>query len=133
MFTRVSLSDMKSSIPDRCSNPRSYIPEATLITTVPCCQGSMLWSQYSAIFANFRRKNGVLLKSHCYDQIFAKSSISLSKKMSVFLLNFSAKFFKNHNIGPMSKCFYSQIANCKKKYFMAVQNFTTISCCALLL
>jgi hypothetical protein len=34
-------------------------------------QGSMLWSQSSSIFANFRRKNGVFLKNQCYDQNFA--------------------------------------------------------------
>jgi hypothetical protein len=30
--------------------------------------GSMLWSQLSAIFDNFRRKNGVFLKKQRYDQ-----------------------------------------------------------------
>jgi hypothetical protein len=34
-------------------------------------QGSMLLSQFSAIFDNFRRKIGVFLKNQCYDQSFA--------------------------------------------------------------
>jgi hypothetical protein len=31
----------------------------------------MLWSQFSAIFEDFRQKNGVFLKNQCYDQIFS--------------------------------------------------------------
>jgi hypothetical protein len=35
-------------------------------------QGSMLWSQFSAIFINFSAKKiGVFLKDQCYDQNFA--------------------------------------------------------------
>jgi hypothetical protein len=35
-------------------------------------QGSMLWSQYSAILANFRQKKiGVFLKNQCYEQKYA--------------------------------------------------------------
>jgi hypothetical protein len=34
-------------------------------------QRSMLWSQFSAFFANFQRKIGVFLKIQCYDQKFA--------------------------------------------------------------
>jgi hypothetical protein len=34
-------------------------------------QGSMLWSQFSAIFGNFRQKIGAFLKNQCYDQIFS--------------------------------------------------------------
>jgi hypothetical protein len=34
-------------------------------------QGSIVWSQFSAIFDNFRQKNGVFLKNQCYEQIFA--------------------------------------------------------------
>jgi hypothetical protein len=32
--------------------------------------GSMLWSQFSAIFANFRQKIGVFLKNQCCDPNF---------------------------------------------------------------
>jgi hypothetical protein len=42
-------------------------------------QGSMLWSQFSAIFANFWQKIGVFLKNPCYDQNFAKFSFVLSQ------------------------------------------------------
>jgi hypothetical protein len=34
-------------------------------------QGSMLWSQFSVIFDNFWRKNGIFLNNQCYDKIFA--------------------------------------------------------------
>jgi hypothetical protein len=44
----------------------------------------MLWSQFLAIFAIFRQKNGVFLKNQCYDQIFAKNKSSLSKKRQYF-------------------------------------------------
>jgi hypothetical protein len=33
--------------------------------------GSMLWSQFSAIFTNFWQKIGVFHKNQCYDQNFA--------------------------------------------------------------
>jgi hypothetical protein len=36
-------------------------------------QGSMLWSQFSAIFDNFRQKIGVFLKNQCYDHNFCKN------------------------------------------------------------
>jgi hypothetical protein len=42
----------------------------------------------------------VFLKNQCYDQIFAKSSNSLSKKHQYFCKKIWRKFFKNHNIGP---------------------------------
>jgi hypothetical protein len=47
-------------------------------------QGSMLWSQFSAIFANFRRKIGVFSKTNVMIIIFAKTSSSLSKKRKKF-------------------------------------------------
>jgi hypothetical protein len=37
--------------------------------------GSMLWSQFSAIFAIFGEKFGVFLKHQCSDQIYAKGYI----------------------------------------------------------
>jgi hypothetical protein len=48
----------------------------------------------------FGEKIGVFLKNQCYDQNFAQFSFVLSQKRQFFLLNFSAKMFKNHNIGP---------------------------------
>jgi hypothetical protein len=47
-------------------------------------QGSMLWSQLSSIFCQFSAKIGVFLKNQCYDQIFSKTSCSLSKKRQYF-------------------------------------------------
>jgi hypothetical protein len=43
----------------------------------------------------FCDKIGVFLKNQCYDQIFAKTSCSLSKKTPIFSLNFSAKIILN--------------------------------------
>jgi hypothetical protein len=51
----------------------------------------MLSSQFSANFANFLQKIGVFLKNQCCDQIFAKTSCSLSKKTPIFSLNFSGE------------------------------------------
>jgi hypothetical protein len=51
--------------------------------------GSMLWSQFYAIFDNFRQKIGVFLKTQCYDQNFALFWV----KNANFLQNFSAKIF----------------------------------------
>jgi hypothetical protein len=49
----------------------------------------------------FGEKIGAFLKNQCYDQIFAKSSSSLSKKRRFFW----RKYFKNHNIGPWQASF----------------------------
>jgi hypothetical protein len=35
----------------------------------------MFWSQFSAILANFLRKNGVFLKNQYFDQIFLKLAV----------------------------------------------------------
>jgi hypothetical protein len=43
-----------------------------------------LGSKFSAIFDNFRRKNGIFLKSQCYDQNFAYLSFVLSQKRQFF-------------------------------------------------
>jgi hypothetical protein len=54
----------------------------SLVATVH--KGSMLWSQFSTVFVNFRRKNWRFSKKQCYDHIFAKNSSSLSKKANIF-------------------------------------------------
>jgi hypothetical protein len=51
----------------------------------------MLLFLFSAIFANFWRKNGVFLKSQCVVQ-----------KRQFFRQMFLRIFFLNHNIGPWS-------------------------------
>jgi hypothetical protein len=51
-------------------------------------QGLMLWSQFSAIFDNFQRKNGVFLKNQCYDQIFHNLALFWVKNA-----NLVAEFF----------------------------------------
>jgi hypothetical protein len=54
-----------------------YIDDLSAVTKCNCAktevhenQGSMLWSQFSAIFGNFLQKIGVFLKNQCYDQNF---------------------------------------------------------------
>jgi hypothetical protein len=79
------------------------------------------------IFGDFchisAEKTGVFLKNHCYDQILAKTSSSLSKKTPIFSPNFSAKIFlKNHNIGPRS---HIEGLCC----FEIHMNFISCSCC----
>jgi hypothetical protein len=59
-------------------------------------QGSMVRLQFSAIFADFRRKNGVFLKNQCY-HIFAKTSSSLIKK-AIFSPIFGENIFKNTSV-----------------------------------
>jgi hypothetical protein len=62
-------------------------------------QGSMLWSQFSAIFDNFRQKMAFFSKTNVTIKIFHNLALFWVKNAN-FLLNFSAKTFKNHNIGP---------------------------------
>jgi hypothetical protein len=50
--------------------------------------GRMSWSQFSAIFDNFQRKNGVFLKNQCYDQIFHNLALFWVKNA-----NLVAEFF----------------------------------------
>jgi hypothetical protein len=66
-------------------------------------QGSMLWSQFSAIFANFRRKNWRFSQKAMLWSIFSKFSFVLSQKRQYFRRFFWRKYFKNHNIGPRSR------------------------------
>jgi hypothetical protein len=51
--------------------------------------GSVLCSQFYAIFANFRRKNGVFLNNECYDKSFAQFSFVLCQKR-----HFLSRIFK---------------------------------------
>jgi hypothetical protein len=60
----------------------------------------MLLSQFSAIFDNLGRKNGIFLKNQCKDQIFELFSYVLSNKTPNSLPIFWRKYFKNRNIGP---------------------------------
>jgi hypothetical protein len=63
-------------------------------------QGSILWSQYSAICPNFRRKIGVFLKYQCYDQFFQNLALFWVKNAHFFAKFFGENIFFNHNIGP---------------------------------
>jgi hypothetical protein len=63
-------------------------------------QGSMLWSQFSAIFDTFRQKNWRFSQKPMLWSIFLKNSFVLSQKRQYFRWIFRRKYFKNHNIGP---------------------------------
>jgi hypothetical protein len=54
----------------------------------------MLWSQFSAIFSNFRRKNGVFLKYQCYGQIIFKFGFVSSQKRQFLAKLFCKNIFK---------------------------------------
>jgi hypothetical protein len=70
----------------------------------------MLWSQFSAIFDNFRRKNWRFSQKPMLWSIFSKFSFVLSQKRQFFCKNFRRKYFKNHNIGPWSPCLRKKIS-----------------------
>jgi hypothetical protein len=57
-------------------------------------RGSMLWSQFSTIFANFLRKWRFLIKNQRYDQINAQFSFVLSQKLQFFRHIFLRKKLK---------------------------------------
>jgi hypothetical protein len=80
-------------------------------TCLECCtfgdvtecrlQGSMLWSQFSAIFANFRRKNWRFSqKPMLWSQFLQKLAVVWAKNANIFANFFVKNIFKNHNIGP---------------------------------
>jgi hypothetical protein len=48
----------------------------------------------------FGEKIGVFLKNQCYEQIFAKTSSSLSKNANFSPKRSGENIFLNHNIGP---------------------------------
>jgi hypothetical protein len=64
----------------------------------------MLWSQFSAISANFVEKMAFFSKTNVMITIFAKPNSSLSKKHKNFRYIFWRKYFKDHNIGPRWAC-----------------------------
>jgi hypothetical protein len=61
------------------------------------------------IFCNFRQSSAKLLaflsKTNLMINIFAKTSISLSKKRQYFRKMFRREYFKNHNMGTWSSLF----------------------------
>jgi hypothetical protein len=70
---------------------RTYEKNRPKLTSVQWANlGSMLWSQFSAIFDSFRQKNGVFLQNQCY----VWSKFCFESKNANFLPNFSAKIFK---------------------------------------
>jgi hypothetical protein len=71
-------------------------------------QGSMIWSQFSAIFDNFLRKKKLafFLKTNIMINILHNlHSFVLSQKRPLFWRIFRWKYFKNHNIGPRERCY----------------------------
>jgi hypothetical protein len=60
-------------------------------------QGSMLWSQFSAIFS---KKLAFFLNTNVMINFFSEFSFVLSQKRHFFRKMFRRKYLKNHNIGP---------------------------------
>jgi hypothetical protein len=60
----------------------------------------MLWSQFSAIFANFRRKKWRFLKNQRYDQNFAYFSFVSSQKLQFFRNFFGENILKTITLFP---------------------------------
>jgi hypothetical protein len=56
------------------------------------------------IFCDFcqflEKKIGLFLKIQCYDKLFSKFNLVLSRKRRFFRKIFRRKYLKNHNIGP---------------------------------
>jgi hypothetical protein len=65
-----------------------------------CFHGSMLWSHFPAIFANFLRTNWRFYKKKlCYDPNFAKLAVFSLQKNAKFSPNFFGEsIWKNRNI-----------------------------------
>jgi hypothetical protein len=61
--------------------------------------GSMLWSQFSAIFANFRRKNWRFSQKLIW-HFFLQKLAKVWAKTTIFRQIFWRKYIKNFNIGP---------------------------------
>jgi hypothetical protein len=64
-----------------------------------CDQGSMLWSQFSAIFRQFSAKNWRYSQKTINDR-FLHNIAMFRVKNAIFSQNFRRKSFKYHNIGP---------------------------------
>jgi hypothetical protein len=62
-----------------------------------------IWSQFSAIFDNFRQNNWRFSQKPMLCSQFLQKLAVVWAKNANFSLNFSAKIFKNHNIGPCLK------------------------------
>jgi hypothetical protein len=64
-------------------------------------QGPMLWSQFFAIFDNFRRKNWRFFsKTNVMIQFLHNLALFWVKNDNFFAKFFRRKYLKNHNIGP---------------------------------
>jgi hypothetical protein len=80
----------------------------------------MLWSQFSAIFANFRRKNWRFSQKPMLWSNFLHNLALFWVKNAIFCWIFQRKYFKNHNIGPWSV--YMQ------KHLYIISNTGRLSC-----
>jgi hypothetical protein len=65
--------------------------------------GSMLWSQFSAIFDNFRRKNWRFSKKPIIRSKFWIIYLCFESKTPIFCQKIRRKYFRNHYIGPWSR------------------------------
>jgi hypothetical protein len=85
----------------------------------------MLWSQFSAIFAYFRRKNRLFSQKPLLWSLFsAKVNLYSSQKRRLFRQIFLRNvFFLNHNIGPRS----AELQKCGVQVCAHTQNGVKIS------
>jgi hypothetical protein len=67
---------------------------------------SMLWSQFSAIFDNFRQKIGVFLQNQCHDKNFALFAFVLSQKRHFLQKKFRIFFLIITSVLDVSGLFY---------------------------
>jgi hypothetical protein len=83
-------SSVKVSPPTIEAQSRGYVRSGGDVMITIFCD----FRQFSAIFANFRRKIGVFLEKQCYDHFFAKTSRSLKNKTPFFCQIFGENILK---------------------------------------
>jgi hypothetical protein len=90
-------------------------------------RGLMLWSQFSAIFDNFRRKKWRFSRKPMLWSKFCIIYIALFcvKKANFFAEFFGENIFKNHNIGPRSRDY---VRKCKKWERRGIRRADTMRC-----
>jgi hypothetical protein len=79
----------------------------------------------------FGEKIGAFLKNHCYDQVFRKTSFSLSKKRQYFRQIFRRKYLTNRNIGSCIHLLPLRHAAAPGQLLKNLVQFTQVSCCRL--
>jgi hypothetical protein len=91
-------------------------------THLDVAQGLVLWPQFYAIFATFRRKKCLFIEQQCYNRILIKKLAAFLTKNANFFASFLRKHFKIHNIDP-KVC--RRTKSCNSKYFSWSDFFTS--------